>query len=101
MKFVDDCIRLVVRRVTVLPTEACVTGRQHAKWSSAGVGSFSHGQLAIEIAGEKYAGRVRVEQNFLGIKTMDIRGRLTRNRVCVITSIADLAKRYAAMPNSS
>src|ERR1700692_1387900 len=99
VKLIDNRVRLVMQRGDSLPIKHRVWRRQRAQRGFPRVGSFSHGQLAIKLRWENYASRIGIKQNLLRIKAMNGRNRLTRNRVSVITSLADFADRDAAMPD--
>src|ERR1700746_78706 len=101
MKFVNDCVRLMLRRLASLPLERRMSGRKNAERSFSGIWPFSHSQLAIKIRWEKYRCCVGIKQDLLRIKTMNVIDRPARDRISVITSFANFAERNATMPDSS
>src|SRR5689334_1570492 len=101
VEFVNNCVRFMIGGSGGLPVEGWLTPGQHAQGGLAGVRPFSHRQPAIELRREKYRFRIGVEQHLLRIEAVNVRSRLTRHRIPVVTGVDNFAERDAAMPYSS
>src|ERR1700722_2150632 len=72
---------------------------QHPQRRAPGIGSFPHGQVAIETGWKENALRVGIEQDLLRIEAVELRNGLSRYRIRIVTSGTKLCNRDAAMPN--
>src|SRR6202021_122819 len=98
VKLIDNCVGVVMRIVAPLPIEHWAPRRQHAQRGFAGIWPFPHCRLAVKLRRKEYAFSVWVEENLLRIEGVNVRNRLTRNRVSVITSLPHFAEGDAALP---
>src|SRR5580700_8548396 len=89
----------MIRRPIPRPVKCRSVIRQHSQGRAACIGSFSHGQVPIKTGGEENALRVRIEENLLRVKAMELRNRLSGYGICVITSGTKLCDWDAAVPN--
>ena len=98
VKFVDDCIRLVMRRPIPSPVKFWVVTSQHSQRGPACVGAFSPCEFAIKTGRKENALCIRVNENFLRVEAMKLWSYFSRDRICVVTGLANVCDWNPAMP---